>query len=74
MMDDQELHITALGLVLRAVVRAHPDREAVGRELRASISHGQLSNLTAGAGPMPDALRTALQPFLDDLAAPPPLR
>jgi len=70
--DELEPHITALGLVLRAVVRAHPDRAAVERELRASLSHGQLDHLTAGAGPMPEVLRTALQPFLDDLTAPPP--
>lgn len=31
----------------------------------------QLAHLIAGAGPMPDELRTALQPSLDDLDAPP---
>ena len=71
-MTDLEPQITALALVLRAIVRAHPDRAAVRRELDASGSAGQFAHLIGGAGPMPDELRKALKPFFDDLDASPP--
>lgn len=70
-MPDFEAELTALALVLRAVVRSHPDREALRRELSTSLTHVQMKQLLGGAEPTPDALRKALAPFLADLDAPP---
>lgn len=69
-MNYPDAQLTALALVVRAILRAHPDREAVRRELDASVSHGQYGLARSGFGPMPEELRTALAPFLADLDAP----
>lgn len=66
-MNDLESHVTALALVLRAILQTHPEPEAVRRVLDAWILQGQFDLLSDGHGPMPDAVRNALQVFRTDL-------